>query len=281
MKGLLRSIARRTYRTLVPPRGKNTLNLWLLLDKRDAVIEPITEFTADPVVVLAPHMDDEIAGCGGVLCKHIQAGARVTVIYLTDGRRGDPTLYQEPRDKQAILTAEDALVARRKREARASADVIGINDLVFLDQPDGQLEVTDELTTRIRELLIKVRPHVVYLPSVLDSHEDHWAANRVLHAAVKSTGRAPLTPMVFRGYEVWSPLLANRVADISDTLKTKLEALLKFESQTAHIDYARVMEGLNAYRSIHALRGHGHAEAFLEFSPAEFDVVMQRIGRPA
>jgi hypothetical protein len=39
-------------------------------------------------VVLAPHMDDEVIGCGGTLYKHIQGGAIVTVIYMTDGRYG-------------------------------------------------------------------------------------------------------------------------------------------------------------------------------------------------
>jgi hypothetical protein len=40
------------------------------------------------IVVLAPHMDDEVIGCGGTLYKHIQGGAIVTVIYMTDGRYG-------------------------------------------------------------------------------------------------------------------------------------------------------------------------------------------------
>ncbi len=31
------------------------------------------------ILILAPHMDDEIIGCGGVICKHIQNGDRVTV----------------------------------------------------------------------------------------------------------------------------------------------------------------------------------------------------------
>src|ERR1700722_16160488 len=40
------------------------------------------------VVVLAPHMDDEVIGCGGTLARHVAAGAKITVIFLTDGRHG-------------------------------------------------------------------------------------------------------------------------------------------------------------------------------------------------
>ena len=43
------------------------------------------------IVVLAPHMDDETLGCGGTIARHVRAGAQVTVIFLTDGRRGGPS----------------------------------------------------------------------------------------------------------------------------------------------------------------------------------------------
>jgi N-acetylglucosamine malate deacetylase 1 len=40
-------------------------------------------------VVLAPHMDDEVLGCGGTMARQVAAGSDVTVIFLTDGRHGD------------------------------------------------------------------------------------------------------------------------------------------------------------------------------------------------
>ena len=43
------------------------------------------------VVVLSPHMDDETLGCGGTIARHAEAGAHVTVIFLTDGRHGGPS----------------------------------------------------------------------------------------------------------------------------------------------------------------------------------------------
>ena len=41
------------------------------------------------ILVLAPHMDDEIIGCGGVICKHIQSDDRVAVVYFTCGDKGN------------------------------------------------------------------------------------------------------------------------------------------------------------------------------------------------
>ena len=42
-------------------------------------------------LVVAPHPDDEVAGCGGMLIAHREAGQDVHVVVLTDGARGNPT----------------------------------------------------------------------------------------------------------------------------------------------------------------------------------------------
>ena len=37
-------------------------------------------------LVLAPHPDDEVIGCGGAILAHNDAGAEVVVALITDGR---------------------------------------------------------------------------------------------------------------------------------------------------------------------------------------------------
>ncbi len=274
MKSLFRAAIRAIYRALLPKQAKNTLALWLMLDRQDHAPEPITAFDDRPVVVLAPHMDDEVIGCGGTLLRHIAAGARVCVVYLTDGRRGNPDLYESRASPDEVRAAELALVEQRKAESREAAQVLGIHELVFLDAPDTQLQATDQIAARVREVIDQHRAAYVYLPSPLDTHDDHWATNLVLDRALRnSTERCQA---IFRGYEVWSPLWANRVVDITEQIDAKSRALACFVSQTRRVDYARATEGLNAYRSIHVDKGQGHAEAFLEMTPSQFTELIER-----
>ena len=84
MKHLFKQFVTGIWRMLVPKRAKNSLRLWLSLELPDRAPQLIEEFSG-PVVVLAPHMDDEIIGPGGAVIRHVQAGAAVTFVFMTDG----------------------------------------------------------------------------------------------------------------------------------------------------------------------------------------------------
>jgi len=193
------------------------------------------------VVVLAPHMDDEVLGCGGTIARHVRAQADVSVVFLTDGRLGGD-------------------VAVRKSEARRAADVLGIRTLHFLDAEDSQLRHDALVAGRLRATLESERPEIVYLPFFLESHSDHRAANDVLFAAT----RASALQFECRGYEVWTPLFPNRVVNIDATVAVKRQAMACYASQLAVADYVHANIGLNAYRAMSPGLGNTarYAEAF-------------------
>ncbi len=60
------------------------------------------------------------------------------------------------------------------------------------------------------------------------------------------------------------------MADITEAMPLKREALAKFVSQLRDQDYRRTIEGLNVYRSGGVFGGHGFAEAFHEASLAGY-----------
>lgn len=275
MRSIVSKLARLVYRRLMPRRAKNTLRLWLLYEEQDKPPEPIRDFSEPRVMVLAPHMDDEVVGCGGAIRQHVLSGAQITVVSLTDGRRGDHTLYGRDLSTGALDRAEHALSSERKQESRHAADILGYDDLVFLDAPDGQLELEPQLIERLVQLIGQRRPQLIYLPSPLERHPDHWMTSCVFDAAFKSAPELFHANLLCRTYEAWTPLLPNRFVDITDVFEDKILALRAFASQLRHVDYERVTRGLNMYRSINQ-NGSGYVEAFFECTPAQHAALLDR-----
>jgi LmbE family N-acetylglucosaminyl deacetylase len=229
----------------------------LTLEVPDAAPRLIQEFGGGRIIVLAPHMDDEIIGPGGTILRHLEAGASVTFVYMTDGMAGEPH-------------AKKSLSEERKAESVRAAGIFGVRDLIFLDGPDGSLDDSPTIVAALEKIITNLRPTIIYAPGLTDHHRDHWATNRILR---KSLDRLPSDlsrGIIIRGYEVWTPLPANRMADITQFVQTKRRAIEVFVSQTRLIDYTWTILGLNQYRSMVHLLGHGYAEAFFESTVEEY-----------
>jgi LmbE family N-acetylglucosaminyl deacetylase len=276
MVNALRAAARLVYRRLLPRGAKNSLRIWTLLDVADGPPEAIVTFDEARVLVLAPHMDDEVVGCGGTLRRHALAGARITVVFLTDGGRSDPHLAKRCRGAAELRAAEQALSARRRLEASAAGRVLGYDDLVFLDRPDGALAPDNALLGQVADLIEQRNPQVIYFPSALELHPDHWQASRLVALLVDAGLPPTLVGTRCRAYEAWTPLPPNRLVDISDVFEAKLKALRAFASQLEHVDYVRTTSGLNAYRAV-TRDGRGFWEAFYEGSAAEHAELVRRL----
>lgn len=203
-----------------------------------------------PVLVIAPHPDDETIGAGGALARHALAGDAVTVLVATSGERTSGGGRRAP-----------AVAVAREAECRAACADLGIGQPVFLRLPDGALgDWSRELAAAVGEYGRDAR--VIYLPSLLDPHRDHRAANAAVAAA---SLRADIY-----GYEVWSPGPVDVVLDISGVYERKERALHRYATALTTVDYVRAARGLASYRSAACgLGGRGFAEGFLRLSAEE------------
>lgn len=248
-----------------------------MLDLPDSPPQLVESFDEERVMVLAPHMDDEVVGCGGVLRRHILSGARITVVFLTDGSASDPHIARHCASEAELREARAALSLRRKQEAMQAARIIGYDDLVFLDRPDGALKVDDALVREVAHLITERAPQVIYYPCAMEMHPDHWTASLLLGRLIDS-GEAPvLATTLCRAYEAWTPLPPNRLVDISDVFDIKIKALKSFESQLEHVDYVRTTTGLNAYRAM-TQDGSGYWEAFYEGTATQHAELVRALG---
>ncbi len=221
---------------------------------RDLVFVPelIRHPEGEKVLVLSPHCDDDVIGLGGLMHFHARAGHAVTVVYMTTPASGD---------KGGSNRGEV-----RKQEARKATELLGGFNLVFLDQPEGTRSPGGGLIRRFGRILQDTRPDVVCLPWFLDNHVDHLAANDLL---VHASSCCQPGCLVY-AYEVWTPLMPNRLLDITEVAGIKRKALAAYGSQLSDVDLVRTTLGLNQYRSMTHLKGAGYAEAFLRMNLSDY-----------
>ena len=209
-------------------------------------------------MVLAPHPDDESIGCGGLIAKWVESGREACVIFLSDGSRG----HQKTSRSRAARPQQDSLVAARRREALQAIKRLGGAEAVFLGLQDGALCTNqDTLAGLLRELIAQRQPDVVVLPHVTDRHPDHTAVAPALVRALDRLDEA-IRPALFLGYEIWSPVKASIVIDITAQADRKIAAINEHSSQTAQRNYAEGTLGLNRYRACSSLVNGRYAEAF-------------------
>lgn len=207
------------------------------------------------VAVLAPHADDETFGAGGALLRHVERGDQVEVVLFSDNVASV--------DGATVSEAEKC--AMREAEFISAMDTLGIEKRTMLRI--GNRSFADSVYPDYAfRALIEIQPDVLYLPSLFDNHHDHRMLNVWLLRTLRAY--AAFRPLV-RGYEVWTPLPATAVADITGYMEGKRAAMSCYASQITSIDYMHHIEGLNAYRAM-TLGGRRarHAEAFLEL-PAD------------
>lgn len=204
------------------------------------------------LVVVAPHPDDETLMCGGTIAGHVDAGGRATLIAVTDGEHGgDP-----------VLSVSEA-AEQRRAEQEAAAEVLGVGHTIRLGLPDGAVARRhDELTELLSLHLTELAPDVVLTPWWMESHADHAAVARAVAAAV------PDHPEVWSG-EVWTPLVPNRLVDVTGFMDRKRAAIDCYRIPNAAVELD-ALAALSRYRSAFGLRGTGNAEAFVALTSAAF-----------
>ena len=141
-------------------------------------------------IVFAPHPDDEVLGCGGVIALKMRAGARVHVVVMTDGRTSHRNLMDE-----------ETLVKMRRTEAVEAGRQLGLNDdYQFLEYEDHRLAQSHDVAIeRVLEILSRYQPDEIYLPHRHDGIIDHIQTNLIVREAVKRSNR----PVVLFEYPVW------------------------------------------------------------------------------
>lgn len=175
-----------------------------------------------PVVLIAPHPDDETLAIGGLVAAHRRRGVDVVVAAVTDGENAYPNT--------------PGLAALRRNEQISALARLGVQNqkIIRFGLPDS------EVASREQELMERLAPLVsgnthVLAPWHGDFHPDHEACGRVAEELVRRIG-ATLTSYFFWTWHfgTLASVRGLRLHSFSldeELLRAKADALSCYRSQ--------------------------------------------------
>ena len=215
------------------------------------------------ILVVAPHCDDEILGCGGIMAKHIANGNHVYVAIVTNGHLGAPELFTK---KGTEKVRDEALQAHQ---------YLGVKKTIFLDFPAVNLDAIPayKLSLALSNVIKEFAIDTMFIPHRGDIHKDH----RVTYEAALVAARPINSCTVKRiyAYETlseteWAAPFGDDVfiptvfVNIENEIENKLKAFHFFTSQIKQFPHSRspeIIRVLSNYRG--ATVGFSNAEAFM------------------
>lgn len=195
------------------------------------------------VVIISAHPDDMEIGMGGTVAKLVESMAVITSIVVTNGGRSS----------NPFALTEQRMAEVRREEALRAACVLGVQDVIFCDEPDAADEINaTAVKRRLVEILARLRPTEIYtLDEGLDRHPAHRLAGKLAKESVLESGIA-LSGSIW-AYEIWGPFATwDRLEYIDRYVAKKMAAIAEHRSQVATIPYGEGVLGLNRWRAVFA-----------------------------
>jgi LmbE family N-acetylglucosaminyl deacetylase len=194
------------------------------------------------VLVIAPHPDDEVLGCGGTIAKHRRQGDEVCLCIVTKA-------YQPEWSEEFLKN--------RPKEIKKANRILGIKDTFFLNFPTVKLDTIPqkELNDAIFKITEKVKPNLIYLPHKGDLNKDHRLVYESSMVALRPESMRTIEKILC--YETLSEtewgasrpeeiFLPNVYVDIHETLRIKLQAMLAYKSELRRYPHPRSLRTIKA-----------------------------------
>jgi len=205
---------------------------------------------AKRILVIAPHQDDESIGCGGTIIKHVKLGGKVEIVFCTSGEE------------------------KRMEETKEAAKILGSKLNHFLQFDIRSLyDNTNKLAERFTELFNRIKPEIIFLPFMIDNHQDHIAISR---AFAKSYKQKKIDSLVY-AYSVWTTMIPNVVIDISQEWEQKKQAIECYKTQTKDRDYVTMASSISKYWSIVKGKNTQYCESFFKATASEYVSLVKKV----
>lgn len=218
------------------------------------------------LLIVSPHPDDEVLGCGGLIKKIKDAGGEVYVLFLTVGDTQEYSARGVSNGHERVSE-----ISRAAKFLKYDNYQILFEGNTFHLRLDSVPQI--DLVSKIEESLNRIKPTIVAMPPRQDYNQDHRAAAQALISATRPAPEdfKPFQKLVLTYESVPVANWAYPQVDApnffipltEDELKAKLKALSLYKSQVrkgAHPRSIRSMKNLAKFRGMQI--GQQYAEAY-------------------
>jgi len=216
------------------------------------------------ILIIAPHADDEILGCGGAISYYKKNRFDIYIAIMTNANKGNPDLYSEK------------FISKLRSESLKAHKYLGVKQTLFYDYPAPNLDQYPiaKISFEIEKLIKKIKPVKLFIPHIGDSHVDH----QIIHKAALVASRPILKSnnISILAYETlseteWGPKKYNLsfvpnyfILLNADQVNKKLNAFRCYKSQVKKYPHPRSLKNI---KNLSTYRGgnisHEYAEAFM------------------
>lgn len=193
------------------------------------VPEKINLYEFKKVLILAPHQDDEVIGCGGVLLRLKELKANVQVVFLTDGKE---------------LSNPEKSVEIRQKEAKKVCDSLNAR-MEYLNVDNVTLNIEQNHLKKLVNFLDS-EWDAVFTVWPLDNPPKHRLCSYLVGKAIQKVKNRNY-PIYF--YTVHTDLLPNFYEDITEVINDKEKLIKLYASQLDVQRYDHLSRGLDAWRT--------------------------------
>ena len=182
------------------------------------------------VCIFAPHPDDEVLGCGGLLQQLAANGNPIVLIHVTNGTQSHPNSHVYSQEKLNII---------RPQESIRALEVLSVAHQVMtiaLDLTDGNVFAQQDQFHQKLSTIIKPND-ILITPFMHDGHPDHEATGQVVVSFAKQHHLVCYQVLIWAWH--WAKPAdsripwhcAKRVDLTTEQLQRKIKAIACFESQ--------------------------------------------------
>ena len=218
------------------------------------------ERTSKKVMVIAPHLDDEVLGCGATIMRHVQKGDEICVCFIAH-RVYDHIYNQEKMDVEI-------------EHSKQAKKILGYNQQHFLNLPDERLDnCLQDIIIPLEDYIYDVKPDIVYSPFIFDNNQDHRATAQAVQVVIRPAS----SQFVYRWLMYETPSATEQAPyagtpsfkptvyiNIEEQIKMKIEALSCYETELRKYPHPRSAEGIKALAMKRGMEaGMAFAEALM------------------